>query len=197
MTLDNKVLEIGDAAPDFELKDQNGNKVQLSSFKGNKNVVVLFIPFSFTGTCTSELCAIRDDLAAFSGTSPETVSRTLSDFKEEGLIEKTFAVKFRVTPPIPTNWEVLFDELIIESFGENFSKEKSIDFDYVKRIFDSYKKEIITPREIINFINELIFVRHSLHNGGINTYCLLIKQSTVFRVSCLIVRSAQIEPGIG
>lgn len=31
----------------------------------------------------------RDDLAAFSGTSPETVSRTLSDFKEEGLIEKT------------------------------------------------------------------------------------------------------------
>ncbi len=31
----------------------------------------------------------RDDLAAFSGTSPETVSRTLSDFKAEGLIEKT------------------------------------------------------------------------------------------------------------
>ncbi|MXO06707.1 response regulator [Flavobacterium sp. HBTb2-11-1] len=31
----------------------------------------------------------RDDLAAFSGTSPETVSRTLTDFKEEGLIEKT------------------------------------------------------------------------------------------------------------
>ena len=58
-------LQIGDAAPDFELKDQNGNKVQLSSFKGNKNVVVLFIPFSFTGTCTGELCAIRDDLAAF------------------------------------------------------------------------------------------------------------------------------------
>ena len=76
----------------------------------------------------------------------------------KGLIEKTFAVKFRVTPPIPTNWEVLFDELIIESFGEDISKEKRIDFDYVKRIFNSYKKEIITPREIINFINELITI---------------------------------------
>lgn len=80
----------------------------------------------------------------------------------KGLIEKTFAVKFRVTPPIPTNWEVLFDELIIESFGEDISKEKRIDFDYVKRIFNSYKKEIITPREIINFINELITI-YSLH----------------------------------
>jgi peroxiredoxin len=48
-----------------ELKDQFGAKVKLSSFKGEKNVVVLFIPFSFTGTCTGELCAIRDDLAAF------------------------------------------------------------------------------------------------------------------------------------
>ena len=58
-------ISVGSAAPDFELKDQHGAKVSLSSFKGNKNVVLLFIPFSFTGTCTGELCAIRDDLAAF------------------------------------------------------------------------------------------------------------------------------------
>ena len=58
-------LTIGQAAPDFELKDQYGELVKLSSFKGEKNVVVLFIPFAFTGTCTGELCAIRDDLAAF------------------------------------------------------------------------------------------------------------------------------------
>jgi peroxiredoxin len=58
-------LSVGSIAPDFELKDQHGAKVSLSSFKGSKNVVVLFIPFAFTGTCTGELCAIRDDLAAF------------------------------------------------------------------------------------------------------------------------------------
>ena len=58
-------ISVGELAPDFDLKDQHGAKVKLSSFKGVKNVVVLFIPFSFTGTCTGELCAIRDDLAAF------------------------------------------------------------------------------------------------------------------------------------
>ena len=58
-------LSVGSIAPDFELKDQHGAKISLSSFKGSKNVVVLFIPFAFTGTCTGELCAIRDDLAAF------------------------------------------------------------------------------------------------------------------------------------
>ena len=58
-------LTIGQAAPDFELKNQYGELVKLSSFKGEKNVVVLFIPFAFTGTCSGELCAIRDDLAAF------------------------------------------------------------------------------------------------------------------------------------
>ena len=58
-------LSIGTAAPDFELSDQHGTKISLSSFKGKKNVVLLFYPFSFTGTCTGELCAMRDDLASF------------------------------------------------------------------------------------------------------------------------------------
>ena len=58
-------LSVGETAPDFELKNQYGELVKLSSFKGEKNVVLLFIPFAFTGTCTGELCAIRDDLAAF------------------------------------------------------------------------------------------------------------------------------------
>jgi mycoredoxin-dependent peroxiredoxin len=58
-------ITLGSAAPDFELSDQHGNKVSLASFKGKKNVVLLFYPFSFTGTCTGELCAMRDDLGSF------------------------------------------------------------------------------------------------------------------------------------
>lgn len=56
---------IGKPAPDFELKDQNGNTVKLSAFRGEKNVVVLFYPFAFTGTCTGELCGLRDQLELF------------------------------------------------------------------------------------------------------------------------------------
>ena len=58
-------LSIGSAAPDFEISNQHGEKVSLSSFKGQKNVLLMFYPFSFTGTCTGELCALRDDLSSF------------------------------------------------------------------------------------------------------------------------------------
>ena len=58
-------LGLGSLAPDFKLSDQHGVKVSLSSFRDKKNVVLLFYPFSFTGTCTGELCEIRDDLNAF------------------------------------------------------------------------------------------------------------------------------------
>ena len=67
-------LSVGATAPDFELKNQYGELVKLSSFKGEKNVVLLFIPFAFTGTCTGELCAIRDDLAAFQNDSVQVLA---------------------------------------------------------------------------------------------------------------------------
>ena len=57
--------EVGTAAPDFTLKDQNKQDVTLSSFRGDRNVLVVFYPFAFSGICTSELCAVRDDLADF------------------------------------------------------------------------------------------------------------------------------------
>jgi peroxiredoxin len=58
-------ITIGQEAPDFELPNQFGEKVKLSSFRGQKNVVIVFFPFAFTGTCTGELCALRDDISVF------------------------------------------------------------------------------------------------------------------------------------
>ena len=58
-------LTIGDPAPAFELPNQQGEKISLASFREKKNVVLLFYPFSFSGICTGELCALRDDLSAF------------------------------------------------------------------------------------------------------------------------------------
>jgi peroxiredoxin len=43
-------LEIGQEAPDFTLKNQFGEEVTLSSFRGEKNVVLVFYPMAFTGT---------------------------------------------------------------------------------------------------------------------------------------------------
>jgi peroxiredoxin len=54
-------VEVGDRAPDFELRDQHGTPVRLSSFRGRRNVVLVFYPLAFSGVCTSELGAIRDE----------------------------------------------------------------------------------------------------------------------------------------
>lgn len=58
-------IEIGDEAPDFELKDQNGDTVTLSSYRGDKAVALVFYPFTFTGVCEGELCQLRDDFSVF------------------------------------------------------------------------------------------------------------------------------------
>lgn len=42
-------LKVGDAAPDFALRDTNGKEVKLSDFKGKKNVVLAFYVLAFTG----------------------------------------------------------------------------------------------------------------------------------------------------
>jgi peroxiredoxin len=60
-------VEVGDTAPDFELKDQHGAPVKLSDFRGKKNVVLVFYPLAFSGVCTGELCAIRDELPTLGG----------------------------------------------------------------------------------------------------------------------------------
>jgi mycoredoxin-dependent peroxiredoxin len=54
-------VEVGQEAPDFELNDQHGKPVRLSGFRGAKNVVLVFYPLAFSGVCSGELCALRDE----------------------------------------------------------------------------------------------------------------------------------------
>jgi peroxiredoxin len=68
------MVDVGDVAPDFVLKDQDRNEVRLSDFRGSKNVALVFYPFSFSGICTGELCEIRDDVAEFAGDDVQTIA---------------------------------------------------------------------------------------------------------------------------
>ena len=58
-------LRIGDPAPDFTLRDQFGQDVSLSSYRGTKAVAILFYPYAFSGVCTGEMAGIRDRLEDF------------------------------------------------------------------------------------------------------------------------------------
>jgi mycoredoxin-dependent peroxiredoxin len=105
-------VEVGDQAPDFELRDQHGTPVKLSGFRGQKNVVLVFYPLAFSGVCTGELCAMRDEFPEVTRDDVEllTVSvdsgyahrawadaehfefELLSDFWPHGAVAKSYGV---------------------------------------------------------------------------------------------------------
>lgn len=68
------VPQIGTPAPDFTLKAHDGRSVTLSELRGSKAVVLVFYPFAFTGLCSGELCALRDDIGAFQNDSVELLA---------------------------------------------------------------------------------------------------------------------------
>jgi glutaredoxin-dependent peroxiredoxin len=82
-------IKVGDKAPEISLFDTAMQPVTLSSFAGNKNVLVLFFPMAFTGVCTKELCGVRDDIAKYNNANAEVLgisvdsTFTLAKFKEE------------------------------------------------------------------------------------------------------------------
>ena len=82
-------LKVGDSAPDFTLKNQFMEEVKLSDFQGKKNVLFSFYPFSFTGTCTGELCGLRDDLSSFQNEKTELLAISCdSPFTQKVFAEK-------------------------------------------------------------------------------------------------------------
>lgn len=64
---------VGDIAPDFELKDKDGNLVKLSSFRGVKSVVVYFYPKDETPGCTAQACSFRDSYEDFKEVGAEVI----------------------------------------------------------------------------------------------------------------------------
>lgn len=89
-------VEIGQPAPEFTLPDQFGEQVSLADYRGKKNVLVMFYPFAFTGTCTGELCTIRDRYTDF--VNDETVVLSISCDSTHTL--KVFAAQEGLTHPM-------------------------------------------------------------------------------------------------
>ena len=59
--------QVGDMAPDFELKGSDGKTYKLSTFAGKNPVVLAFFPAAFTGGCTKEMTAYQASIAKFTG----------------------------------------------------------------------------------------------------------------------------------
>ncbi len=105
-------IQLGDAAPDFILKDQFGQDTSLAGLREAKAALLVFYPFAFSGICTGELSEIRDDISRFANPKVQVVGIScdtmysqrawadeqgydfplLSDFWPHGAVSKAYDV---------------------------------------------------------------------------------------------------------
>ena len=113
-------IKLGQQAPDFTLYDSDKQQVTLSSYKG-KNVLLLFFPQAFTGTCTKELCSTRDNIALYNeanaqvfGISVDSVF-TLAKYKEDQKLNFPLLSDFNKS--VSKEYETLYDTFVFDMKG--------------------------------------------------------------------------------
>jgi peroxiredoxin Q/BCP len=101
-------LEVGDKAPSFKLKNQDGKTISLSDFKG-KPVVLYFYPKDDTSGCTKEACNFRDEFPKFGKMKAEIIGVSADSIESH----KKFAEKYKLP------FDLLSDEgkEVIEKYG--------------------------------------------------------------------------------
>ncbi len=72
-------VDVGSAAPDFTLVDQDRQEVALHSFRG-RPVVLVFFPGAFSSTCTAELCRFRDSMARLNAAQAQVLGISVDTF---------------------------------------------------------------------------------------------------------------------
>jgi peroxiredoxin (alkyl hydroperoxide reductase subunit C) len=77
-------VEVGSKAPEFTLNDGNKEKVSLESFRGKKNVLLVFYPFAFSNICGKELCQVRDEITHYQNDKVQVIGIS---------VDTTFALK--------------------------------------------------------------------------------------------------------
>ena len=102
------ILKIGDIAPNFSCKDQNGNLISLADYIG-KRVVIFFYPKANTPGCTAEACNLSDNYLKFKSLGYEIIGVSADSEK----LQKKFSDKFNLP------YSLLCDENkdVINSFG--------------------------------------------------------------------------------
>ena len=119
-------LEIGTAAPDFSLAPAPGpDRVSLSDFRGEKAVVLLFMPLAFSSVCTDEMCQMAENYAGWTDLNAQVLGVTIDSpfvtakFREE--TQAPFPILSDFNKTTIRDYDVAYDEF----FGMNGVAKRS------------------------------------------------------------------------
>ena len=113
-------MRINEAAPDFKLFNTQKKEVSLSDYKG-KNVVILFYPFAFSGTCTAELCNMRDNYSLYNNLNAAILGISIDSvfvqnkYKEEQKLN--FELLSDFNKQTSKNYNSLYEDFIFGTKG--------------------------------------------------------------------------------
>lgn len=86
-------LKQGDAVPNFSVKDEQGNTVSLSDYKGKK-LIVFFYPKASTPGCTNEACNLRDNYKALQDEGYELLGVSADSQRRQSNFKKKYNFPF-------------------------------------------------------------------------------------------------------
>ena len=113
-------IKVGDSAPNFKLFNSELKEVSLSDYKGKK-LVLHFFPMAFTGTCTTQLCTMRDSFGYYDGMNAAVVAIsvdspfTLAKFKEEQFYQ--FPLLSDFNKETSKAYEAFYEEFVFKLKG--------------------------------------------------------------------------------
>jgi glutaredoxin-dependent peroxiredoxin len=122
-------IQIGQKAPLFTLVSDDRQKVSLADYKG-KNVLLLFFPFAFSGTCTKELCATRDDIATYNALNIQVLGISIDSFFTLAKYKEDQKLNFPLLSDFNKEVSPMYDSLCDDIIGmKGVSKRSAIVID--------------------------------------------------------------------
>lgn len=152
------MLQAGDFAPDFTVKDQNGDEIKLSDFRG-KRVVLYFYPKDDTPGCTKEACSLRDGFAEFEKNKIKILGVSTDDEKSHQKFISKYELPFTLLADTDHQVADAYESYGEKQFmGKNYMGvlRKTFLIDEqgkIKRIFDKVKVDEHAS-EVLEAFNE-------------------------------------------
>lgn len=143
-------LTVGQKAPAFSLYDSEKKKVSLDDLKG-KNVLLLFFPQAFTGTCTKELCSTRDNIALYEQVNAQVLAIsvdsifTLARYKDDQQLN--FPLLSDFNKEVSKAYDCLYDTFVFDMKGVSKRSAFVIDKDGIIR----YAEVLETASDLPDF----------------------------------------------
>ncbi|GHA79083.1 peroxiredoxin [Pontibacter akesuensis] len=103
-----EVIKVGDKAPDFELRRQDGGLFRLYDILKEKNVVLYFYPKDSTSGCTKQACEFRDQYESFQEEGAEVVGISSDSIESHQRFEQTHQLPFKLLSDDDGNVRRLF-----------------------------------------------------------------------------------------